>query len=62
MDGIKDSGDRTQFSSGAVRDMAEGKGRLDLMPIESCVSYLTIMIRFWIVSKLIVKQTILFGF
>lgn len=29
---IKDSGDRTQFSTGAVRDMHEGKGRLDLMP------------------------------
>ena len=34
-DTIKDSGDRTLFESGAVRDMAEGKGRMDLMPIES---------------------------
>lgn len=30
---IKDSGDRTEFSSGAVRDMHEGKGRCDLTPI-----------------------------
>ncbi len=29
---IKDSGNRRQFESGAVRDMAEGKGRFDLMP------------------------------
>lgn len=32
--GIKDSGDRTQFETGAVRDMREGKGRCDLMPLE----------------------------
>lgn len=31
--GIKDSGDRTQFSTGAVRDMHEGKGRCDLLPL-----------------------------
>ena len=31
---ILDSGDRTQFESGAVRDMREGKGRCDLMPLE----------------------------
>ena len=30
---IKDSGDRTQFSTGAVRDMHEGKGRFDLLPM-----------------------------
>ena len=30
---IKDSGDRTEFESGAVRDSAEGKGRCDLVPI-----------------------------
>ena len=29
---IKDSGDRTEFSSGAVRDMHAGKGRFDLLP------------------------------
>lgn len=32
--GIKDSGDRTEFSTGAVRDMREGKGRCDLMPLD----------------------------
>lgn len=31
---ILDSGDRTQFDSGAVRDMRVGKGRCDLAPIE----------------------------
>lgn len=29
---IKDSGNRRQFETGAVRDMADGKGRFDLMP------------------------------
>ena len=29
---IKDSGDRREFSTGAVRDMQEGKGRMDLLP------------------------------
>lgn len=31
---IKDSGDRRTFETGAVRDMQEGKGRCDLMPLE----------------------------
>ena len=31
---IKDSGDRTEFDTGAVRDMHEGKGRCDLLPLE----------------------------
>ena len=30
---IKDSGERTVFASGAVRDMHEGKGRCDLLPM-----------------------------
>lgn len=29
---IKDSGNRTEFETGAVRDMAQGKGRCDLLP------------------------------
>ena len=29
---IKDSGERTEFSTGAVRDMHTGKGRMDLLP------------------------------
>lgn len=31
---IKDSGERREFSTGAVRDTQEGKGRCDLMPIK----------------------------
>lgn len=30
---IKDSGSRTSFETGAVRDIQEGKGRCDLMPL-----------------------------
>jgi hypothetical protein len=30
--GIKDSGKRSEFSTGAVRDVQENKGRLDLLP------------------------------
>lgn len=29
---IKDSGERTEFTTGAVRDMHAGKGRFDLLP------------------------------
>ena len=31
---IKDSGNRTEFETGAVRDIQEGKGRCDLMPLD----------------------------
>lgn len=31
---ILDSGDRTRFDTGAVRDMREGKGRCDLLPLD----------------------------
>ena len=31
---IKDSGERRTFDTGAVRDIQEGKGRCDLMPLE----------------------------
>lgn len=31
---IKDSGERREFETGAVRDMSEGKGRFDLMPMD----------------------------
>lgn len=31
---IKDSGSRQEFESGAVRDIQEGKGRCDLMPLD----------------------------
>ena len=34
---IKDSGERTRFDTGAVRDMHTGKGRMDLLPWEALV-------------------------
>ena len=34
---IKDSGDRTQFDTGAVRDMHAGKGRMDLLPLSALI-------------------------
>ena len=34
---IKDSGERTEFASGAVRDMHEGKGRCDLLPLTAII-------------------------
>lgn len=33
MANLKDSGNRREFSSGAVRDINEGKGRCDLLPL-----------------------------
>ncbi len=30
---IKDSGTRSNFATGAVRDGQEGKGRMDLLPV-----------------------------
>ena len=38
---IKDSGNRREFETGAVRDIQEGKGRCDLMPLDvvaRCIS------------------------
>ena len=32
---IKDSGERREFDSGAVRDITEGKGRFDLVPLDA---------------------------
>ena len=31
---IKDSGNRTEFETGAVRDIQQGKGRFDLVPLD----------------------------
>lgn len=36
---ILDSGNRRQFSSGAVRDIQEGKGRCDLLPLFQVTQY-----------------------
>lgn len=34
MSSILDSGNRRKFESGAVRDIADGKGRMDLVPLD----------------------------
>jgi hypothetical protein len=34
---ILDSGERTTFESGAVRDMHTGKGRMDLLPVTAII-------------------------
>jgi hypothetical protein len=34
---LKDSGTRTEFSTGAVRDGQEGKGRMDLLPASAII-------------------------
>lgn len=34
---LKDSGSRTQFATGAVRDMQLGKGRMDLLPMRALI-------------------------
>jgi len=38
---IKDSGNRREFESGAVRDIQEGKGRCDLMPLDVVAGFFT---------------------
>lgn len=37
---IKDSGERREFSTGAVRDIQTGKGRCDLMPLDVVASFM----------------------
>ena len=37
---IKDSGNRREFETGAVRDIQEGKGRCDLLPLDVVAHYL----------------------
>ena len=39
---IKDSGKRRVYESGAVRDIQEGKGRCDLMPLDVVAEYLAV--------------------
>lgn len=34
---ILDSGDRTEFSTGSVRDIQAGKGRMDLLPLTAII-------------------------
>ena len=40
---VKDSGDRREFASGAVRDMQKGKGRCDLLPLAEIASLINNM-------------------
>lgn len=40
---IKDSGSRREFPSGAVRDIQEGKGRCDLMPLAVVANLLEVL-------------------
>ena len=37
---IKDSGERLEFDTGAVRDIQKGKGRCDLMPLDVVSEYM----------------------
>lgn len=37
---ILDSGNRREFGTGAVRDIQEGKGRCDLLPLDICACYI----------------------
>ena len=41
MSEIKDSGARREFETGAVRDIQDGKGRCDLLPLDVVAEYLT---------------------
>ena len=38
---IKDSGERREFETGAVRDIQEGKGRCDLLPLDVAASIIS---------------------
>lgn len=40
---IKDSGERREFDTGAVRDIQKGKGRCDLMPLDVAADLLANM-------------------
>lgn len=39
---IKDSGERREFETGAVRDIQEGKGRCDLLPLDVVSTFLDV--------------------
>lgn len=39
---IKDSGNRREFETGAVRDIQEGKGRCDLMPLDVVADFMEV--------------------
>lgn len=41
MNELKDSGERRAFTTGAVRDIADGKGRCDLLPLDTLSIWLS---------------------
>lgn len=45
---IKDSGERREFDTGAVRDIRKGKGRCDLLPIDTLGIFLDDDVLFFI--------------
>jgi len=45
---IQDTGDRTEFETGAVRDMHEGKGRCDLLPLDIISHWLNDNVIGWV--------------
>lgn len=49
---LKDSGERKQFNSGAVRDIQEGKGRCDLLPIGIASSLMPTQLQAEILSEI----------
>lgn len=49
---IKDSGNRRQFHSGAVRDMAVGKGRCDIMPLQEMAIFVDAPRNFSVLNSL----------
>ena len=50
---IKDSGNRRKFTTGAVRDIQEGKGRCDLMPLDVIATVLnsTVLMDIYLYTK-----------
>lgn len=48
---IKDSGNRREYETGAVRDMAAGKGRCDLLPLDVAAIMLQGGTILWLISE-----------
>lgn len=45
---IKDSGNRREFKTGAVRDIQDGKGRCDLLPLDVIADHTNNVVLYWI--------------
>lgn len=54
---IKDSGERREFESGAVRDICEGKGRCDLLPLDVIGSVMNDCVIVEIANFVFTRQT-----